>query len=247
MKSLLARLPDDPAAPFPPPHTALKRPEGLLAWGGDLSPTRLANAYRSGVFPWYSEGDPLLWWSPDPRTVFDVDALHLTRRFRRWLRGCGWTLHADRDFDAVLKACATIPRRGQSGTWILPEMIEAYTALHRLGIAHSIEVYDETGGLVGGIYGVAVPGVFCGESMFSHASGGSKVAIAALCRLLRERGVMLLDAQLHNPHLESLGARPMPRAAYLEHLARGGPDLTGQNWRAWLDGAPASALADFAA
>ncbi len=243
MSRFITQLPDDPDAPFPPPHLALRQPDGLLAWGGDLSPARLINAYRSGVFPWYSEGDPLLWWSPDPRTVFDTDALHLPRRFRRWLRGCNWTLHADRDFDAVVAACATTPRRGQDGTWLLPEMIAAYAVLHRLGIAHSVGVYDETDALVGGIYGVAVPGAFCGESMFSRASGGSKVALAALCRLLHERGVALLDAQLHNPHLASLGARPMPRAAYLEHLAHGGPDLSRQDWKPWLAGAPASALA----
>lgn len=243
MSPRLPRLPDDPNAPFPPPHLARKQPDGLLAWGGDLSPARLINAYRSGVFPWYSEGDPLLWWSPDPRTVFEPDALHLSRRFLRWLRGCHWKVYADRNFDAVISHCATVPRHGQDGTWILPEMKQAYVALHRLGIAHSVEVYDETDDLIGGIYGIAVPGAFCGESMFSRASGGSKVALAALCRLLHEHGVRLLDAQLHNRHLASLGARPMPRNLYLEHLAHGGPDLSRQDWKSWLQGAPASALA----
>ncbi len=243
MNLRLPRLSDDQNAPFPSPHLALRQPDGLLAWGGDLSPMRLIHAYRSGVFPWYSEGDPLLWWSPDPRTVFDTDALHLSRRFHRWLRHCNWKVFADRDFDAVISHCATMPRHGQGGTWILPEMMDAYSTLHRLDIAHSVEVYDEGDELVGGIYGVAVPGTFCGESMFSRKSGGSKVALAALCRLLHERGVQLLDAQLHNPHLASLGSRSMPRSTYLEHLARGGPDLSRQNWQPWLAGLPASALA----
>jgi leucyl/phenylalanyl-tRNA--protein transferase len=242
MSVRLPQLPDDPTAPFPPPQTALRQPDGLLAWGGDLSPTRLVNAYRNGVFPWYSEGDPLLWWSPDPRTVFDTDALHLPRRFRRWLRGCKWKIHADRDFRAVVSHCATLPRPGQPGTWILPEMMEAYCTLHRRGIAHSVEVYDETDELVGGIYGITVPGAFCGESMFSRESGGSKVALTALCRLLHEHGVRLLDAQLPNPHLASLGARPMSRDDYLAHLAQGGPDLSHQDWGSWLPGLPASAL-----
>ncbi len=243
MKAQLPCLEADPNAPFPAPHTALRRPDGLLAWGGDLSPARLVNAYRSGVFPWYSEGDPLLWWSPDPRTVFDTGSFHLSRSLRRFLRGCGWTIYADRDFSAVVNACATIPREGQGGTWILPEMVDAYVSLHRAGHAHSVEVRDENDALVGGIYGVCAPGAFCGESMFSAQSGGSKVAIAALCRLLAERGVPLLDAQLHNAHLQSLGAKPMPRADYLALLACGGTSLAGHDWRRWLEGEPAATLA----
>ena len=232
----LPRLDADPAAPFPPAESARREPDGLLAFGGDLSPQRLMNAYRHGIFPWFSRGDPILWWSPDPRTVFDTSALHLTRRFRRQMRQCAWTIHVDEDFDAVIAACASTAREGQNGTWILPPMQAAYAALHRLGHAHCVAVFDDAQ-LVGGIYGVHVGPVFCGESMFSHASGGSKVALAALCRLLAEHGVRWLDAQMHTPHLASLGARQMPRHDYLRVLAE--PDagqLPQANWSQLLTG-----------
>lgn len=217
----LPRLDADPAAPFPPADSARREPDGLLAFGGDLSPQRLMNAYRHGIFPWFSEGDPILWWSPDPRTVFETDALHLSRRFRRRMRQCQWTVRVDEDFDAVVAACASVPREGQDGTWILPQMRAAYAALHRLGHAHCVAVFDGTR-LVGGIYGVLAGPVFCGESMFSRESGGSKIALAALCRLLAGHGVRWLDAQMHTPHLASLGARRMPRQDYLHALS--GPD-----------------------
>ncbi|MCX7555245.1 leucyl/phenylalanyl-tRNA--protein transferase [Xanthomonadaceae bacterium JHOS43] len=218
----LPRLDDDPGAPFPPADTALREPDGLLAFGGDLSPQRLINAYRHGIFPWFSMGDPILWWSPDPRTVFDTGALHLPRRFRRQLRQCQWTIRVDDDFDVVVAACASVPRTGQGGTWILPEMQAAYGALHRLGHAHSVAVYDGDR-LVGGIYGVDAGPAFCGESMFSAESGGSKVALAALCRLLHAHGVPWLDAQMHTPHLATLGARSMSRGDYLRALSRPRP------------------------
>ena len=214
----LPQLGAEPDAPFPPVELALREPDGLLAFGGDLHPLRLINAYHAGIFPWYSDGEPILWWSPDPRTVFDTSALHLSRRFRRELRRSTWTVRFDSMFDDVMAACASAPRAGQRGTWITAEMRAAYGELHRLGVAHSVEVFDEDR-LVGGLYGVAVGGVFCGESMFSAASGGSKVAIAGLCRRLSESGVALLDAQVDNPHLDTLGARPMARAAYLQALA----------------------------
>ena len=210
----------DPRAPFPDPETALREPEGLLAVGGDLAPERLLNAYADGIFPWYSEGQPLLWWSPDPRTVFATDGVRLSSRFRRQLRGSDWTVTADRDFEAVVLACATAPRGGQHGTWITPAMRAAYAGLHALGHAHSIEVRDGGGALVGGLYGVALGRMFFGESMFSHASGGSKLALAGLAHVLHGWGWPLLDAQLDNPHLSSLGAQAWPRARFLSEVRR---------------------------
>lgn len=211
-------LPADPLAPFPPAEQALRDPDGLLAAGGDLSPARLLNAYRHGIFPWYSRGQPLLWWTPDPRMVFSSDGVHLSSRFRRSLRRSPWTVRADGDFDAVVAACALAPRAGQRGTWITDDMRAAYGSLHRLGHAHSIEVRDGDE-LVGGLYGVAIGRMFFAESMFSAQSGGSKVALAALARRLHEWQWPLIDAQLENPHLVAMGARPLPRAEFLRRVA----------------------------
>ncbi|MHC9086241.1 leucyl/phenylalanyl-tRNA--protein transferase [Luteimonas sp. RIT-PG2_3] len=214
----LPQLDADPNAPFPAPDSALRYPDGLLAFGGDLSPPRLLNAYRHGIFPWYSEGQPILWWSPDPRTLFQTDGVHLSRRFRRELRRSPWTVRADHAFAAVVAACADSPRRGQRGTWIVPAMQQAYGALHRLGHAHSVEVYDgET--LVGGIYGVAVGRMFFGESMFSARPGASKVALAALAHRLQAWGFPLIDAQVENDHLSLLGSRSWPRERFLASIA----------------------------
>ncbi|WP_460811499.1 leucyl/phenylalanyl-tRNA--protein transferase [Luteimonas pelagia] len=218
MSGVPCLLSTDPASPFPDPARALRRPDGLLAVGGDLSPVRLANAYRAGIFPWYSEGQPILWWSPDPRTVFRTDAVHLPRRFRRTLRGSDWVVVADRDFAAVVDACATAPRAGQDGTWITRAMRDAYAALHAVGLAHSIEVRDGDDRLVGGLYGVAVGRMFFGESMVSLRSGGSKVALAALALRMSGWGWPLLDAQVDNPHLRALGAGAMPRDVFLEAI-----------------------------
>ena len=204
----------DPASPFPPVASALRDPDGLLAAGGDLSPTRLLNAYRHGIFPWFSRGDPILWWCPDPRMVFRTDGVHLSNRFRRGLRHSTWTLSADTGFDAVIEACARLPRSGQQGTWITPAMRAAYRELHRLGHAHSVEVRDGAR-LVGGIYGVAIGRMFFGESMFSAGSGGSKVALAGLALRLRQWGWPLVDAQVENPHLVRLGARAWPRPEFI--------------------------------
>ena len=208
----------DPAAPFPSAETALRDPDGLLAAGGDLSPTRLLNAYRHGIFPWFSRGDPILWWCPDPRMVFRTDGVRLSTRFRRGLRHSNWTLRADTGFDAVIDACARIPRRGDHGTWITPAMRSAYRDLHRLGHAHSVEVRDGER-LVGGIYGVAIGRMFFGESMFSAESGGSKVALAGLALRLQEWGWPLIDAQVENDHLVSLGADTLPRRDFLARVA----------------------------
>ncbi|KAF1685563.1 leucyl/phenylalanyl-tRNA--protein transferase [Pseudoxanthomonas broegbernensis] len=222
-------LPDDPSVPFPPAAHALREPDGLLAVGGDLSAPRLLNAYRHGIFPWYSEGQPILWWSPDPRLVFRTDAVRLSQRFRRSLRRSGWRVRADTAFDAVIDACADSPRPGQSGTWITGAMKAAYARLHRLGHAHSVEVWDGQGRLAGGLYGVAIGRMFFGESMFSARPGGSKAALAALAWRLREWGWPLLDAQVENPHLLSLGGERWPRARFLEEVAR----LAEAPGRAW--------------
>ncbi|MDE1884685.1 MAG: leucyl/phenylalanyl-tRNA--protein transferase [Xanthomonadaceae bacterium] len=204
--------------PFPPADSALREPDGLLAAGGDLAPERLLDAYRHGIFPWFSEGQPILWWSPDPRTVFATDRIHVPARLRRWLQHSDWTLRSDGDFVGVVRACAA-PRARQQTTWITAEMCDAYCRLHELGFAHSVEAYNPSGRLVGGIYGVAIGRMFFGESMFSAATNGSKVALMALCRVLHAWGFRLLDAQLPSPHLARLGAFAMPRAAFLAHVA----------------------------
>jgi leucyl/phenylalanyl-tRNA---protein transferase len=204
---------------------------------------RLLNAYRNGIFPWFSEGEPILWWSPDPRMVVAPADLHLGRRLRRSLRQCGWTIEADRDFAAVIGRCAELPRRGQHGTWITREMRAAYLELHRLGHAHSVEVRDTDDRLVGGIYGIAIGRVFFGESMFSLASGGSQAAIGGLCRRLEEWGFELLDGQVESDHLATLGFAPIARAEFLSRCvgACSRPSRTG-SWRGEFGRLPATEL-----
>jgi len=240
----------DPLRPdeFPPVDEALREPDGLLAGGGDLEPERLLAAYRRGIFPWYSRGQPILWWSPDPRTVFATDRMHVPHRLERWLKTCDWTLRADTAFETVVRACAA-PRAKQRGTWIDARMRDAYLRLHALGHAHSVEAWDgET--LVGGIYGVAIGRMFFGESMFSAEPNGSKVALLALAHALRNWDFPLLDAQVASPHLFTLGAVEIDRGAFCarvaELTARPGvdgswrsvfpnispPDLVGPNHRA---------------
>lgn len=211
----LPLLDADPSADFPPTELALREPNGLLAFGGDLSPIRLLNAYRQAIFPWFSEGEPPLWWSPDPRMVLRPAGLHLGRRLRRRLRQSDWLIHADRDFATVIGECAALPRRGQHGTWITAGMREAYRQLHQLGHAHSIEVRDTGDRLLGGAYGIAIGRIFFGESMFSLAPSASQVALAGLCRRLQEWGFELLDGQVESPHLLRLGFQPMPRPAFV--------------------------------
>jgi leucyl/phenylalanyl-tRNA--protein transferase len=217
----MIRLPSlDIDAPdrFPDPDGALRDPNGLLAMGGDLSPPRLLAAYSRGIFPWFGEGEPILWWSPDPRCVFRTDALKINRSLRRQLAGKHWRVTVDRAFDGVIRACAA-PRADQSGTWIMPAMIDAYVRLHRLGHAHSVEVWDGER-LIGGVYGVAVGRLFCGESMFSAQSGGSKLALIALARLLQALDFPLIDAQVANPHTIGLGAMEIPRGVFLREAGR---------------------------
>jgi leucyl/phenylalanyl-tRNA--protein transferase len=242
MSLRLPWLSRDPAAPFPPVSSALREPNGLLAAGGDLQPERLLNAYRHGIFPWFSEGEPILWWSPAPRAVFHTDGVHLSRRDRRTLRGLGWTASADTRFADVIDACAHMPRAGQDGTWITDAMQAAYRELHRLGHAHSVEVVDGDGGLVGGLYGVAVGRMFYGESMVSLASGGSKAALAALAHRLRDWGWPVIDAQVENPHLARLGAETWPRARFMAALEAQATQVGRIG--AWTDACGALPIAD---
>lgn len=210
--------PEEAAALFPPPETALREPNGLLCAGGDLSPRRLLGAYRRGIFPWFSPGDPILWWSPDPRMVLFPDEFRISRSLARTLRRGGYTVRLDHDFAAVIAACAATPRRGQSGTWITRAMRKAYLALHELGWAHSVETWVD-GRLVGGLYGIAIGRMFYGESMFSHRTDASKIAAAHLARFLEAEGFGMIDCQMRTEHLASLGAREIPRAEFDARLA----------------------------
>ena len=203
---------------FPDPRKALNEPNGLLAFGGDLSSRRLLAAYAQGIFPWFNEDEPLLWWSPDPRCVFHTQSLKPNRSLRRRLAQVSWRITVDHAFRDVVEACAA-PRPGQSGTWIVPAMLDAYTHLHELGHAHSIEVWEGER-LVGGIYGIAVGRLFCGESMFSAESGGSRTALMALAQLLQRWDFPLIDAQVTNAHLLQLGAVEYPRSQFLRTLAQ---------------------------
>jgi leucyl/phenylalanyl-tRNA---protein transferase len=210
-----------PSDPFPPIDSALDDPNGLLAAGGGLGVARLLDAYARGIFPWYSEGDPVLWWCPDPRMVLETNRVHLSRSLRRRLRKRDYQITMDRAFAAVLEACAA-PRGDQQGTWLVPAMMRAYHRLHRAGVAHSIEVWID-GALGGGLYGVALGRMFFGESMFSRQTDGSKIAIAHLSVQLARWRFPLIDCQLRTSHLESLGARDIGRrefAAIVDRLVR---------------------------
>ena len=201
-----------PETPFPPLGTALTHPNGLLAAGGDLSPQRLIAAYRCGIFPWFNEGDPILWWSPDPRMVLFPPELKISRSLRKTLKKANYTIRADSAFNQVVRACAE-PRKERPGTWIHDEMIAAYTALHEMGLAHSIETWME-GELVGGLYGVAQGKMFFGESMFSRTTDASKIAFVHLVRHLERRGFKMIDCQMKTAHLASFGAREISRKEF---------------------------------
>jgi leucyl/phenylalanyl-tRNA--protein transferase len=203
---------------FPPLEQALDEPEGLLAAGGDLSPARLLAAYRRGIFPWYSAGQPVLWWAPDPREVLEPREFKCSRSLAKTLRNRGFELSMDRAFGEVVTACAA-RRENSTGTWITPEMHAAYCELHARGPAHSVEVWL-AGELVGGLYGVQVGCVFFGESMFSRERDASKVALARLVERSLVAGLQLIDCQLPTPHLRSLGSKPLPRAEFSERVAR---------------------------
>jgi leucyl/phenylalanyl-tRNA--protein transferase len=201
---------------FPDPTLAETEPDGLLAVGGDLSPDRIVQAYRQGVFPWYSEDQPILWWSPDPRMVLFPDRLHISRSLGKEMRRNRFQITVDRAFSQVIEACAH-PRGDEQGTWLLPEMIAAYRQLHELGVAHSVEVWQE-GKLAGGLYGNALGGVFFGESMFTRVANASKVAFVRLVQGLTRQGFQLIDCQVFTTHLQSLGAELIPREEFLSLL-----------------------------
>jgi leucyl/phenylalanyl-tRNA--protein transferase len=203
-------------APFPPVSKALRSPNGLLCAGGELSTQRLIEAYRHGIFPWFSEGDPILWWSPDPRMVLFPDELKVSRSLRKTVQRGVYETRVDTAFREVMEACAA-PREGQHGTWIMPEMVAAYTKLHHMGIAHSFESWRD-GELVGGLYGLALGKVFFGESMFARAPDASKVALVKLVEALQARDFRVIDCQQATAHLSSLGAREIPRKEFSKLL-----------------------------
>ena len=209
--------PGDPPDAFPDISRAMREPDGLLAAGGDLSSARLLAAYRLGIFPWFDAGQPILWWSPDPRCVLFPGDFHASRRLRRELRGSNAEIRFNTSFDVVISACAE-PRPGQHGTWITPEMIVAYTRLHAEGWAHSIEVWQQDA-LIGGLYGVAMGRVFFAESMFSRQSNASKYALYALSQILQASEFELIDCQVMSHHLTTLGATLLPREQFADILA----------------------------
>ncbi len=223
MKTITWLSPQDSPERFPPLERALDEPQGLLAAGGDLSPARLLAAYQRGIFPWYSPGQPVLWWSPDPRAVLYPEEFRCSRSLAKTLRNRGFETAINRDFAAVISGCAA-PRASGSGTWITPEMRAAYLELHRSGHAHSFETYRD-GRLAGGLYGVRLGRVFFGESMFSREPDASKVALARLVEFCRAEGIIVIDCQLSSRHLESLGSRLIPRSAFQDLLRQhtGGP------------------------
>jgi leucyl/phenylalanyl-tRNA--protein transferase len=206
----------EPHDPFPPVSRALAEPNGLLAAGGDLSPGRLVDAYRHGIFPWYSDDQPLLWWSPDPRMVLFPAELCVTRSLKKRLRRRDYEIRADTSFEQVMRACAE-PREGQDGTWITEDMIDAYCALHEQSLAHSVETWIG-GELAGGLYGVALGRMFYGESMFTRATDASKLALAHLVTQLERWNFGMIDCQMKTPHLAAFGAREIPRAEFIRRL-----------------------------
>ncbi|WP_339721781.1 leucyl/phenylalanyl-tRNA--protein transferase [uncultured Paraglaciecola sp.] len=202
---------------FPPVDMALTEPNGLLAFAGDLSAKRLLLAYSSGIFPWFSQNEPIMWWSPNPRGILPLENFNCSKSLKKFARNCNYRITLNNAFDRVIDACATIPR-DDSGTWITVDMINAYKNLHQLGHAHSVEVWRENS-LVGGLYGIVVGKVFCGESMFHSATNASKLAMLYLVELLKSQGAEFIDCQMQNPHLASLGCIEVPRTQFLTMLA----------------------------
>jgi leucyl/phenylalanyl-tRNA--protein transferase len=212
--------PNDPPDSFPDPAqagVALGFPDGLVAIGGDLSPNRLLAAYRRGIFPWFNEDQPILWWSPDPRAVIFPDQFHMSRSLARMVRQPDWAYSLNQAFGKVIRGCAS--NRGEYGTWITPEMLAAYEAMHERGHAHSVESWYQ-GELAGGIYGLRLGNVFFGESMYSAKTGGSKVAISGLIRVCLASGLKMLDCQLASAHLKTLGMIELPRGEFLAQLGK---------------------------
>ncbi|MBT8442222.1 MAG: leucyl/phenylalanyl-tRNA--protein transferase [Gammaproteobacteria bacterium] len=219
--------PADPPDSFPDPRLALSEPDGLLAVGGDLAPERLLAAYRRGIFPWYQDDQPILWWSPNPRAVLFPAEMRISRSLRRTLRRNTFDVSVNQDFAGVIAGCAA--ERDQTGTWITEDMLQAYTTLHRSGHAHSIETWHD-GKLVGGLYGVSIGGVFFGESMFARATDASKVALTQLTAMRRDMGIELIDCQVASAHLASLGARQISRTDFQAQLRRLTVYPAPQNW-----------------
>jgi len=208
----------NPDVEFPQVSLALTDPDGLLAIGGDLSQERLLSAYRSGIFPWYTQGQPVLWWSPDPRFVMFPEHLKISRNLRKTIRRQTYTVTMNTSFEAVIQACSNIVRPGQDGTWITNEMQQSYIELHEAGYAHSVEAWAE-GQLVGGLYGIGIGKVFFGESMFSRKTDASKVAFACFVKHIQKLGFQLIDCQVYTSHLQSLGAELIPRKDFILRLA----------------------------
>ncbi len=203
--------------PFPPLQAALQHPNGLIAIGGDLNAERLLDAYHHGIFPWFTPGEPVLWWSPDPRMVLFPNELKISRSLAKRLKKTDYEVRYDTAFREVMQACSQAPREGQNGTWIVPEIVEAYCRLHELGHAHSAETWID-GELVGGLYGVKLGNMFYGESMFHRATDASKIAFVHMMRRLQQAGVEMIDCQMHTAHLASLGAREIPRDEFIVKL-----------------------------
>jgi len=211
------------------PHPSESTPEGIVAMGGNLSPGMLLSAYRQGIFPWFTEGEPLLWWSPDPRFVLYPQKLHISKSMRKLLKKGVYRITFDNAFDRVIGNCKKIYRPGQPGTWITDDIEEAYNELHRLGYAHSVEAWDQEGMLAGGLYGVSLGKWFFGESMFAHSPNASKAAFITLTKTLEAQGITSIDCQVYTPHLASLGAESVSRERFLRELSRGllGDSLRG--------------------
>lgn len=235
------RLEYDQYFPFPSPE---KWEDDVVAVGGNLSPGLLISAYAQGIFPWFNEGEEILWWSLDPRFILYPDALKVSRSMRRHIRKGGFALTLDRDFTGVMEGCGRVPRKGQDGTWISAEMIEAYSELHDLGFAHSVEV-RQGHELVGGLYGLSLGNAFFGESMFARSSNASKTALVALSSYLADRGFAFIDCQQHTDHLGTLGAADVPRDRFLMELEEALKTPTARgNWGLLYPDFPSSTLWD---
>jgi len=210
---------------FPDPHDANE--EGIVAWGGDLNPSRLIRAYQNGIFPWYSPQDPILWWSTDPRLIMELDDFKLRRSLKKKLKKFDYKF--DTNFEEVMKKCASTKRKEQNGTWINEDLLESFNVLHGMGIAHSVESYQD-GKLVGGLYGLAIGKVFCGESMFTHVSDASKAAYTILVKHLQTWGYDFIDCQVPTDHLKSLGAKDVSRDYYLQRLYKVNMENIKNDW-----------------
>lgn len=222
-------LKSDSTSAFPAVETSLDEPEGLLAAGGDLSIERLVHAYKEGIFPWYSDAEPILWWAPDPRFVLRPQQLKISRSLSKNVRNNNFEIRMDTAFEEVISICASQPRKNQPGTWITDEMKQAYIDMHYAGHAHCVECWDGNE-LVGGLYGIHTGQVFCGESMFSKQSNASKIALVHLCQFLNLNGFKLIDSQVYTEHLERLGAQMISRAEYINILQQSHQVVMPDNW-----------------